>query len=233
MATNMRFCLPQQDQEKVLAGRNSYSKTDNDAIFMRMKDGQFLPAYNVIQGTDNQFIVNYTLAQSSGESHLLKKHLQQLHQRIGKLPENIVGDAAYGSEENYTFLKEMSSKAYLKYTGYYAEQTQKYRDNQFHRHNFPYDAATDSFTCPSGQKLIHKSEIKESKPDGFERTTHLYESVDCSRCSFADACKKPDQKHRQFSVNPNWDNFKQQARERLGSEKGVALRKQRSVERSG
>src|SRR5260221_13679476 len=61
-----------EDQEKILAGRNSYSKTDSDAIFMRMKDGQFLPAYNVIQGTENQFIVNYTIAQSSGESHLLK-----------------------------------------------------------------------------------------------------------------------------------------------------------------
>jgi len=31
-------------QEQVLDNRNSYSKTDQDAIFMRMKDGQFLPA---------------------------------------------------------------------------------------------------------------------------------------------------------------------------------------------
>jgi transposase len=219
-----------EDQEKILAGRNSYSKTDSDAIFMRMKDGQFLPAYNVIQGTENQFIVNYTIAQSSGESHLLKKHLQQLQAGMGKLPENIVGDAAYGSEENYAYLEEQESTAYLKYTGYYNEQTRKHKENRFHRDNFPYDQTTDSFTCPNGQKLIHKSKTEEVKPGGYEKITHLYESIDCNGCSYAKDCKKSDQQHRQFSINPSWDKFKQQARERLSTEKGLALRKQRSVD---
>jgi transposase len=217
-------------QEQILDNRNSYSKTDHDAIFMRMKDGQFLPAYNVIQGTENQFIVNYTIAQSSGESHLLKKHLQQLQEGIGKLPKNIVGDAAYGSEENYAYLEEHESTAYLKYTGYYNEQTRKHKENRFHRDNFPYDPTTDSFTCPNGQKLIHKSKTEEVKPGGYEKITHLYESIDCNGCSYAKDCKKSDQQHRQFSINPSWDKFKQQARERLSTEKGLALRKQRSVD---
>jgi transposase len=219
-----------EKQEQVLAGRNSYSKTDHDAIFMRMKDGQFLPAYNVIQGTENQFIINYTLAQSSGETHLLKGHLQQLHKRIGKLPQNIIGDAAYGSEENYAYLEDQSSVGYLKYTGYYLEQTQKYKENRFHRDNFPYDSATDTFTCPNGKHLIQKSKTTEIRAGGYERTTLSYECTDCSECPFANSCKKPDQERRQFSFSPVWDKYKQQARERLNTPKGSELKKQRSVD---
>jgi transposase len=219
-----------EKQEQVLAGRNSYSKTDHDAIFMRMKDGKFLPAYNIIQGTENQFILNYTLSQSSGESHLLKEHLEQLHSRIGKLPQNIIGDAAYGSEENYAYLTDQSSIAYLKYTGYYNEQTRQYKENRFLRENFPYDPPTDSFTCPNGKQLIQKSKTTEIRSSGYERTTLLYESTDCRGCSLAKSCKKPDQDRRQFSFSPAWDKYKKQARERLSTETGCELRKQRSVD---
>jgi len=217
-------------QEQVLDNRNSYSKTDQDAIFMRMKDGQFLPAYNVIQGTENQFIVNYSVSQSAGESHLLRGHLEQLHQQVGKLPENIVGDAAYGSEENYAYLKDCSSAAYLKYTGYYQEQTRQHKQDRFHRDNFPYDPVSNSFTCPTGQKLIQKTKTKEVKASGYEKITYLYESKGCGGCSLAEQCKKSDQPNRQFNINPVWDRFKQQARERLSTDKGYQLRKQRSVD---
>ena len=219
-----------EDQEQILAGRRSYSKTDQDAVFMRMKDGQLLPAYNVIQGTEDQFIINYTIAQSSGESHLLKAHLHQLEQRIGRLPENIIGDAAYGSEENYAYLKDKSCSAYLKYSGYYHEQTRKHKQDRFHRDNLPYDPFTDSFSCPNGEKIIRKSSTKQINPSGYERLTHLYESRHCEGCLMADACKKKSQQHRQITVNPTWEQFKEQARARLFTKKGVVLRKQRSID---
>jgi Transposase DDE domain len=213
-----------------LADRRSYSKTDQDAIVMRMKDGQFLPAYNIIQGTENQFIVNYTIAQSSGESHLLKEHLQQVKQRHEKLPENIVGDAAYGSEENYAYLKEKSCVAYLKYTGYYHERTRKYKQDRFHRDNLPYDPLTDSFTCPNGEKLIRKGTTKQITPSGYERVTHLYESRNCQGCGLADKCKKKGEQNRQVTINPTWEEFKKEAKARLLTPKGIELKKQRSVD---
>jgi transposase len=219
-----------EKQEQILADRRSYSKTDQDAIFMRMKDGQFLPAYNIIQGTENQFIINYTIAQSSGESHLLKEHLQQLEQRLGKLPENIVGDAAYGSEENYAYLKDKSCTAYLKYTGYYHEGTRKHKGDRFHRDNLPYDPSTDSFTCPNGEKLIRKGSTKQINPSGYERVTHLYESRNCEGCRLADECKKKDQQYRQVTINPTWEEFKKQAKARLYTHKGIELKKQRSID---
>lgn len=218
-----------EHQQEVLAGRRSYSKTDPDAIFMRMKDGQFLPAYNVLQGTENQFIINYTIAQSSGETHLLKAHLEKLKQRRGKLPHNIVGDAAYGSEENYAYLKDESSHAYLKYSGYYVEQTRKHKQDRFHRDHWHYDTLTDAYTCPNGQQLTFKSIEKSTTSNGYERTARLYQSGNCQGCSMADACKKT-QGNKQFTINPTWEDFKEQARLLLSSDTGVQLRKQRSVD---
>ena len=91
-----------EQQEKLLNGRNSYSKTDPDATFMRLKDGQLLPAYNIIEGSENQFIVNYTIHQTSSETNEFVAHIEELARFSEQPPQNLIGDAAYGSEENYT-----------------------------------------------------------------------------------------------------------------------------------
>ena len=51
---------------EIMGDRNSYSNTDPDATFMRMKDdhmrnGQLKPAYNKQIGTENQFITHYDI----------------------------------------------------------------------------------------------------------------------------------------------------------------------------
>ena len=60
--------LKKYEQQSEIYGkdRNSYSKTDTDATFMRMKDdhmrnGQLKAGYNVQIGTSNQFILSYSL----------------------------------------------------------------------------------------------------------------------------------------------------------------------------
>ena len=60
-----------EHQEEVLADRNSYSKIDTDATFMRMKEdhmknGQLKPGYNVQIGTENQFVVGFSVHQDAG-----------------------------------------------------------------------------------------------------------------------------------------------------------------------
>lgn len=63
------------EKEKILKGRNSYSKTDPDATFMRMKEdhmlnGQLKPGYNVQASTERQYIINYTLGQTTSDTVL-------------------------------------------------------------------------------------------------------------------------------------------------------------------
>ncbi|RDB55588.1 hypothetical protein C1881_09095, partial [Slackia isoflavoniconvertens] len=60
-------------QQATFAGRKSFSKTDPDATFMRMKDdamgnGRLKAGYNVQAGTENQFIVDTTVHQRPGDT---------------------------------------------------------------------------------------------------------------------------------------------------------------------
>ena len=110
-------------REKQLKGRNSLSKTDPDASFMRMKDdhmrnGQLKPGYNVQASTDKHYILNYTLGQTTADTSLLKDHIEDTIQSYGEIPESVTADAGYGSEENYDFLEEKGITAYVKY-GYF------------------------------------------------------------------------------------------------------------------
>ena len=55
-----------QKQHETFGSRNSYSKTDKDATFMRMKEdpmrnGQLKPGYNLQVATRNQFFLAYQL----------------------------------------------------------------------------------------------------------------------------------------------------------------------------
>lgn len=88
-------------KERVLGERNSFSKTDPDATFMRMKDdhmknGQLKPCYNVQISTSNQFIVNYTIHPNPTDTRTLSAHLAQHRASFGKVPESVTADAGYG-----------------------------------------------------------------------------------------------------------------------------------------
>jgi transposase len=68
-----------EEQETILEERKSYSKTDKDATFMRMKEdhiknGQLKPGYNIQIGTENQFIVGYSIHQRPGDTSCMKEH---------------------------------------------------------------------------------------------------------------------------------------------------------------
>ena len=109
-----------EQQEEKLAGRNSYSKTDEAATMMRMKADQRKPnawpkpAYNVQLGTENQFIVGFSVHQQANDGACWKSHLVEVEDRLGRLPENWIGDGAYGTEENLAFAEEKQCNAYLK-----------------------------------------------------------------------------------------------------------------------
>lgn len=101
----------------MLNGRNSYTKTDPDATLMRLQAGQLLPAYNIIEESENQFIVNYPIHQTSSETNEFVPHIKALAHFTEQSPQNVIGAAAYGSEEKYTYLQEHGLGNYLKILG--------------------------------------------------------------------------------------------------------------------
>ena len=79
--------------EKTFRGRNSFSKTDEDATFMRMKEdhmrnGQLKPGYNIQMGTEEQFIIGFSIHQRPGDTGCLKDHLENLKKWVRGIPGN-------------------------------------------------------------------------------------------------------------------------------------------------
>ena len=99
-----------EDKLDILGERNSYSKTDPDASFMRMKEdamnnGQTKPGYNVQISTENQFITHYSMSWRSTDWGTFIHHLDTFKQRYGVQSKEVVADSGYGSEENYEYLE--------------------------------------------------------------------------------------------------------------------------------
>ncbi|QTE56055.1 hypothetical protein [Mucilaginibacter rubeus] len=56
-----------EQQIAIAAERSGYNKTDTDASAMRMKNKELLPAYNVLAGCEDQFIVSVSIHQNTND----------------------------------------------------------------------------------------------------------------------------------------------------------------------
>lgn len=223
-----------EEQQAILNGRNSYSKTDNDATFLRMKDGgnknsHTRPGYNIQAGTENQFVVGYSLHQRAGDTGCLIPHLEKVRETLGTLPENINTDAGYGSEENYDYLEDKKIGNYVKYNTFHQEQKNKFKNNIFRVENLEYDKEKDEFICPIGRKMVFTGVKKETTDNGYKTERRIYECVNCSNCELKEFCTKAEG-NRCIYISFKLNEFRKKARDKLCSEKGIKLRKKRGVE---
>lgn len=220
-------------QEKILAGRNSYSKTDPDGTFMRMKEdymknGQLKPAYNVQISTNNQFVVNYSLHHNPTDTKTLIPHLKQHKKLYGRLPQVQVADAGYGSEENYQYLDKQQIEAYVKPQDFDRKQRRNYHPNLFASDQLEYNADKDIYLCPSGTPMKNIGQRKK-KEHGILKTYTMYKASGCRNCPLRDACHK-QKGNRIIYINHQGRRLKQQATERLKTEQGIYYRKQRPAD---
>jgi hypothetical protein len=183
----------------------------------------------MLLGCENQFIINYSIHQNPGESGLFVEHFKKLENQIGILPENVIGDSTFGTEENYSYLEQEIIGNYLKYNTFHFEQTKTYKENPYSKDKFVYIESSDTYKCP-GNKALHFKEVRETRTDhGYVGHVRIYECEDCQDCPFADQCKKA-KGNRTLQVNLKLDQFRAQARENLTSIQGIKLRKQRNIE---
>lgn len=221
-------------QEKKFKGRNSYSKTDEDATFMRMKEdhmrnGQLKPGYNIQIGTENQFIVNYTIHNNRSDTGCLIPHLEQVSSLLGRKPKQVIADSGYGSQENYEYLEGQGIKAYVKYNYFHKEQKKSFKQKIFRVENLVYDEKTDEYICPAEKRLTFKTTFKRKTDLGYVTERRLYECEDCSGCSFREECCR-GQRNRRAEINLRLNQLKSEAAERLTSDQGAKLRSQRAIE---
>lgn len=221
-------------QEGQMGTRNSMSKTDVDATFMRMKDdhmknGQLKAGYNIQGSSNNQFIVNYTLEQTTTDSTALKNHLQEYKDSFGSLPDTLTADAGYGSEENYQHLEDDHIEAFVKYNYFHKEQKETKSGKvkkPFTVDKLYYNGDTDTYYCPMGQAMDCIGSYQRKTANGFTQTIHRYQAHNCQGCHIRSLCHKA-KGNRIIERNHNLIRLKQKAKEKLLSEQGIAHRKQR------
>lgn len=229
-----------EEQEAILGGRNSYSKTDPDATFMRMKEdhmqnGQLKPGYNAQISTENQIIINYTLHQNPTDTKTLKPHLENLKETYGaeifKKIENITADAGYGSEENYDYLEKEELTAYVKYNTFEKEQDKNYQKKHktFSKENLYYNQEEDCYVCPIGQKMHKTHESTKTTQAGYIQQLSHYQAQNCEGCPLRGVCFK-GKGNRSIERNHNLERHKEKIRELLTSQTGIQKRKQRSAD---
>jgi transposase len=220
-------------QQRILKGRNSYSKTDPGATFMRMKEdhmknGQLKPGYNAQVSTSNQFVVNYSLHTNPTDTKTLIPHLEQHKKLYNSLPEVQITDAGYGSEQNYQYLDKEGVEAYIKPKDFDRKQKRNYQPNPFVTEHLQYDRAKDEYLCPAGNAM-KRIGSKKKKEGGLLRTYALYQAKGCRNCPLKDACHK-QKGNRIISVNHKARKLREQAYHRLKTEKGIYYRKKRPVD---
>lgn len=220
--------------EEIAGERNSFSKIDTDATFMRMKEdhmknGQLKAGYNIQIGTENQFILGYSIHQNPGDSNCLIPHIEKFKKLTGIVPENIIADAGYGSEENYNYLDNNEIKAYVKYNMFHKEDTKKYKNDIYKSSNFKYDEINNEFICPNERRLRLKNSLIKKTENNYETKINYFECESCEGCSHKDKCTKAEA-NRIIQVNFNLKERRKKAKEMLNSEKGIEFRKQRCID---
>lgn len=216
--------------------RNSYSKTDHSATFMRIKtdymgNDQLLPAYNVQIGVADEYIAVVDVNQYRSDMDCFVPLMNKFHDIYGFYPKYPVADAGYGSYNNYIFCEQNGIKKYMKFTMFKKETTeQKYHEDPFRAVNFPI-GEDGLMRCPNG-KAFHLQYRQHVKGNQYGRQEEVYQCEDCSGCPYAERCKKTD-KNRTVRINHELTAMHKEVIENLESIHGALLRMNRSIQAEG
>ena len=220
-------------------GRNSYSKTDTDATFMRMKEdhmrnGQLKPGYNVQIGVNSEYITGLDVFSDRTDVKTLRPMLNKLARWHRARYEEVVADAGYESLENYLYLEQNGQTCFIKPTNYDQKKSKKFQKQIGRVENMTYHREEDCFTCAQGRKLTLRRECMEVK-DSRLVSTARYQCEDCRGCPHRAQCcraKDPDKPKEIVLQKTFWEKREEAARN-IMSERGIHLRLCRSIQVEG
>ena len=219
--------------------RNSYSKTDPDATFMRMKDdhmrnGQLKPGYNVQIAVNSEYITGIDAFSNRTDYGTLVPFLRTLQQKHGGKYDSVTADAGYERLGNYLFLESNGQMSFIKPANHEQRKHRKFKKQIGRMENMTYDADEDCFLCTQGRRLPLRRECTDLQ-DGCFVTTAWYRCEDCRGCPVRAQCcqaKDPEQP-KELRVNKTLQHLRNQSLRNITSEQGIYLRICRSIQVEG
>ena len=214
--------------------RNSYYKTDHDATAMCLKQDYYSglgssmhAAYSVQLITSHGFIVSYLVSQDRTDMYVFTRTVDTFHAMYGKYPKRICADAGYGCTENWKYCHEHGIKGFVKYNSWSGERNG--------RTPAAYELEDDgTITCLGGKKG-YITQIPNRHP---KRKGAVFYRVDgCDGCAFMPYCRRymndKTGSFKIFEVSPEYQRYKQEARNMLLSVEGIEMRVNRSIQAEG
>lgn len=232
-------------QIHICGGRNSYSKTDHDATFMRMKEdamgnGQLKPAYNLQHGVDSEYITWLAIGPQPTDATTLIPFLKDAEEHLKFKYKNITTDAGYESEENYVFLEENGQLSYIKPANYEISKTRRYRNDIGRMENMEYDAESDAYICRNAKRLVPDHVRHSKSKTGYISEKTIYKCEDCSGCPYktecikGNNCKTPlEERTKTLQAAKTFLKYRQEDLERILTDEGIVLRMNRSIQAEG
>lgn len=225
--------------------RNSYSKTDLEATFMRMKEdhmlnGQLKPAYNVQIAVENYFIIHGYVSNDRTDYNTLIPVLEKHRKAFGDSLEEVTADSGYCSEKNLLYLKQNGIASYIKLQDHEKRKTRAYAEDISKYYNMTYQVFEDEhyYICHDGRELRHlRTETKEQ--EGYTQTFEVYGCADCSGCEHKARClykyneEKNAERNKVMKINEQWEELKEDSHANIQSEKGILKRQIRSIQTEG
>ena len=225
--------------------RNSYSKTDLEATFMRMKEdhmlnGQLKPAYNVQIAVENYFIVHGYVSNDRTDYNTLIPVLEKHKKAFGEVLEEVTADSGYCSEKNLLYLKENQIDSYIKLQDHEKRKTRAYSKDIGKYYNMKTTVFEDEqvYICHDGRELRHINTEKKEQ-NGYTQTYEVYGCSDCSGCEHKSKCLykyNPDKdidKNKVMKINEVWEELREKSHANIQSEKGILKRQIRSIQTEG
>ncbi len=225
--------------------RNSYSKTDEDATFMRMKEdamrnGQLKPAYNLQHGVDSEYITWLTIGPQPTDTTTLIPFLRSAEKHLNFKYSKIVADAGYESEENYLWIEQNNQIAFIKPANYEISKTRKYKNDISRIENMSYDRENDCYICKNNKKLTVERVLFRTSKTGYRSEKTLYKCEGCTDCPYKEQCIKGnnwsiplDKRTKRLETSKLFMKQREEDFARITSEEGCKLRMNRSIQVEG
>ena len=157
--------------------------------------------------------------------------LEKFRNAYGEYPLYPVGDAGYGSYNNYLFCEQNGIGKYMKFTMYDKESRDpKFREDPYRAVNFERDE-DGNLVCPEGRPF----EFLGNRPvrgNHYGRTEEIYKCSSCDGCPSREKCCRGDS-DRTIRMNRELTAIHHEVLENLQTELGARLRTNRTIQAEG
>jgi len=156
---------------------------DPEARLMKQAHNRgYKPSFNVQTAVDAKYglIIDFDVTDGKSDRGQLENMAFKAKEGMGAESINLLADGGYANFEQIHNYEEANILCHIPHMA----PSNQPEDERFHRDKFIYDADADTYTCPMGNTLHHRSTEKKSNRRAFNNRAA------CKACPMRSSCVK-------------------------------------------